>query len=193
MTNITDNFQAEGFVEQRKELEKLMMSNPSMEKKVQKIISTVLKHVRKDVSIAAKGAMSSDPRNAYKAVKTTVYKRILGGSVSILNRRRASGRKTRYEPSRKLRAGQRGGNRVPRSERTQQVMSYEGVNRSFVLRFLQVGTNQRTAGTRGGGLSGNRGRITSRNFFSPSSEAAMRKAVAEVQQLIDELIKKETV
>jgi hypothetical protein len=32
MANITDNFQVEGFVEQKKELEKLMMSNPAMEK-----------------------------------------------------------------------------------------------------------------------------------------------------------------
>ena len=81
-----DNLEIDGFVKQRKELEGLLMSNPDMEKKVQKIIRAVLSHVRKDVSQSARGAMNADPRQAYKAVKTSVYRRILGGSVSILNK-----------------------------------------------------------------------------------------------------------
>lgn len=188
---MAENLQIDGLVQQRQELENLLMSNPNMEKKVQKIVRIVLGHVRKDVSQAARGAMHADPRQAYKAVKTAVYRQILGGNVSLLNKRRASGKTSGYEPPRKLRAGQRGGNRVPRGNRTQQVMSYEGSDRSFILRFISQGTDQRTAGTRGGRLSGNRGAIRPRNFFSLTSHSAMRKATQELTQLIDELIKQE--
>jgi hypothetical protein len=134
--------------------------------------------------------MKSDPRQAYKAVKSAVYKRILGGSVSILNRKNAKGGGS-YEPPRKLRQGQRGGNRVPRSQRTQQVMSYEGADRAFILRFLNAGTDVREAGTRSGRMSGNRGRIAPRNFFANSSHTAMQKAAEQLSTLIDEMIKKE--
>ena len=169
-----------------------MMSNPEMEKRVQKLIRQVLLAARRMVSNDAKGAMKSDPRQAYKAVKSAVYKRILGGSVSILNRRNAKGGGN-YDPPRKGTKDPfgRGGNRVPRSQRTQQVMSYEGADRAFILRFLNAGTDVRDAGTRGGRMSGNRGRITPRNFFSTSSHTAMQKAAEQLSTLIDEMIKKE--
>lgn len=188
---MADNFEIDGFVKQRKELEALMMSNPAMEQKVQKIIRTVLMTARRKISGEAKSAMKSDPRQAYKAVKTAVYRQILGGNVSILNKKRASGKVSGYEPPRKLKPHQRGGNRVPRGNRTQQVMDYEGADRSFILRFINNGTGQRTAGTRGGRLSGNRGAIRPRNFFALTSHSAMRKAAGELSQLIDELIKQE--
>ena len=187
---MADNFEIDGFVKQREELERLMMSNPDMEKRVQKLIRKVLMEARMVVANQAKSEMSSDPRQAYKAVKTTVYRRILGGSVSILNKRR-SGAPGSYEPPRKLRQGQRGGNRVPRGQRTQQVMSYQGADRAFVLRFLNQGTGERTSGTRGGRLGGNRGSIAARNFFSSSSQRAMQQAVDQLTKLIDDMIKQE--
>lgn len=186
---MADNVRVDGLLKQVKELDSLMMKNPAMEKQVQKLIRKVLMTARREVAKSASASMKADPRKAYKAVKTAVYKQILGGSVSILNKRRASGKKTSYEPPRTLRPGQRGGNRVKRGSRTQEVMSYDGVDRSFVLRFISAGTKQRTAGTRGGRLSGNRGRIAARNFFSSSSQGAVRKAAVELQQLIDDLIK----
>lgn len=189
MADITGQFEVDGIVKQREELERLMMSNPQMEKQVQKLIRKVLMTARREVSKAASVSMNADPRKAYKAVKTAVYKQILGGSVSILNKRRASGKKTNYEPPRTLKPYQRGGNRVKRGSRTQDVMSYEGGDRAFILRFINAGTRQRKAGTRGGRLSGNRGRIAARNFFSSSSQGAIRKAAVELQQLIDDLIK----
>ena len=75
---------------------------------------------------------------------------------------------------------------MERGSRTQEVMSYEGGDRAFILRFINAGTRQRKAGTRGGRLSGNRGRIAARNFFPSSSHSAMRKASEELQQLINE-------
>ena len=125
-------------------------------------------------------------------MKSAVYKRILGGSISILNRKNAKGGGS-YEPPRKGTSDPfgRGGNRVPRSQRTQQVMSYQGADRAFILRFLNAGTDVRDAGTRGGRLSGNRGRIEPRNFFATSSQKAMEQAAEQLDRLIEELIKKE--
>lgn len=190
MADITGQFEVDGIVKQREELERLMMSNPQMEKNVQGLIRKVLMQARKQVSQSAQGAIKSDPRQAYKAVKTAVYRRILGGSVSILNKRRA-GAPGSYEPPRKLRQGQRGGNRVPRGARTQQVMSYQGASRAFILRFINQGTSERTAGTRGGRLGGNRGAISARHFFGSSSQHAMQQAADQLTKLIDDLIKQE--
>ena len=177
MADISGQFQVDGLVKQRKELEQMLSSNPDMEKRLQKVIRKVLMQARKQVSQSAQGAMKSDPRQAYKAVKTSVYRRILGGSVSLLNKRRA-GAPGNYEPPRTLQPKQRGGNRVKRGQRTQQVMSYQGADRAFILRFINQGTSQRIAGTRGGHLSGNRGSIAARNFFSTSSHKAMQQAAA---------------
>ena len=190
MADISGQFQVDGLVKQRKELEQMLSSNPDMEKRLQKVIRKVLMQARKQVSQSAQGAMKSDPRQAYKAVKTAVYRRILGGSVSLLNKRRA-GAPGNYEPPRTLQPKQRGGNRVKRGQRTQQVMSYQGADRAFILRFINQGTSQRIAGTRGGHLTGNRGSIAARNFFSTSSHRALQQAAADLDKMIDDMIKKE--
>ena len=198
------NIQIDGLVQQRQELENLLMSNPAMEKKVQKIVRTVLGHVRKDVSQAARGAMNADPRQAYKAVKTAVYRQILGGSVSILNKRRGSVQFSDYEPPRKQRAPwARGGNRRTRTGRTSDLIHYAGADRGFILRFLNAGTADRGVEFTYNESrkvdrwnkhpnTGNRGRIRARGFFATSSHQAMRKASEELTQLIDNLIKQET-
>ena len=195
------NIQIDGLVQQRQELENLLMSNPNMEKKVQKIVRTVLGHVRKDVSQAARGAMHADPRQAYKAVKTAVYRQILGGNVSILNKKRRGTQFSAYEPPRN--PSRRGGNRMTRSGRTADLIHYAGPDRAFVLRFLNQGTNPRVIKDfkydenrkvdkwNKHPNTGFRGRIAPRNFFALTSHSAMRKASQELQQLIDELIKQE--
>ena len=178
------NVQIDGLVKQRQELEQLMMSNPAMEKRVQGLIRKVLLEARRTISNQAKTDIKADPRKAYKAVKTAVYKRILGGSVSILSKKRA-GATSLYEPRRTLQAVQRGGNRRSRSMRTEQVMSYQGADRGFILRFLNAGTDQRQT------RFGNRGSISPRNFFANSSQPAMQKAAEQLGTLIDEMIKNE--
>lgn len=207
---MNDNIEVDGYVQQREALESLLISNPAMEKKVQGLIRKVLLVARRTIANDAKDAMKSDPRKAYKAVKTAVYRQILGGSVSILNKR---GTKfDNYEPPRTLKPGQRGGNRRSRSQRSDNLMHYAGESRAFVLRFLNQGTNGRGIafttdesrehvhrGSQGGNLqkygktinTGARGHIAPRNFFSTSSHTAMQKAASELTQLIDELIKNE--
>lgn len=210
MPQITDAFDVEGFVEQQKELEKLLMSNSDMEKKVQGLIRKVLSEVRKSLGNAASEKMKSDPRKAYKAVRMTIYKRILGGNVNILQKKRASGGGGSYTPTKTLKSGQRGGNRRERSERTKNLESYYGSDRGFILRFLNQGTQERVMdkftvdearekvhrGSRGGDLrkygksinTGSRGRIAPRNFFGERSHAEMERAAENLTKYIDELI-----
>lgn len=185
---MADNFEYEGLQEAREALEKVLMSKPYMEEKVKALVRKALQEARQEVVAAARGAMGSDPRGTSEAVKMMVYKSVLGGAVSILYKKGKSGGGKGYEPARKLRAGQRGGNRVPRSESTQQRMDQAGRNRAMVLRWLNQGTGIRTAGSRGGRLSGKRGRIEARNFFSQSSMRAIEKAAEKMAKELEKLI-----
>ena len=185
---MADNFEYEGLQEAREALEKVLMSRPDMEEKVKALVRKVLQEARKEVVAAARGAMGSDPRGTSEAVKMMVYKSVLGGAVSILDKKGKSGGGKGYEPARKLRAGQRGGNRVPRSESTQQRMDQAGRNRAMVLRWLNQGTGNRPAGSRGGRLSGNRGKIEARNFFCQSSMRAIEKAAEKMAKELEKLI-----
>ncbi len=175
--------QTEGFVEQRKELEQLLMTHPAMEKAVQDILRKVLSAARRKMTAAAMDAMDADPRDAYKAVRTMVYRQILGGNINILNKKRAGSARSSYEPKRTLRPGQVGGNRRLRSQRTEQVDGYMGSDRGFILRFVNGGTAQRST------KYGNRGSIRARNFFGNNSQRAMEEAAAQFAQEIDKLIK----
>lgn len=215
MTQITDAFEVEGFVEQSKALDKLLMSNPEMEKKVQGLIRKVLNEVRKSIGQASRqpNVMKTDPREAYKAVRAAVYKRILGGNVNILSKRRASANGGSYTPTKTMKSHQRGGNRRPRGGRTMKLESYFGSDRGFVLRFLNSGTQERVVksfniddarvhvhrGSRGGNVrkygktvnTGSRGMIKARNFFVHASQTAMAGAAENLTQMIDTLIKQE--
>ena len=192
MDNIkTHNMEVTGLDELSKKLDRLQAHDSQMEQRITKIIREAIKAARSMVTADAKGAVGNDPRHAYKAVRSMVYKRILGGNISILQKRKAGSGKSGYEPPRTLRPGQRGGNRVPRSARTQQMMDYEGSDRGFILRFLNSGTGQRTAGTRNGRLHGNRGSIAARNWFPSSGQRAMNAAAQYIIDEIDRLIAEE--
>ena len=191
MADISGAFEVDGIVRQKQELESLLMSNPAMEKKVQGLIRKVLSAARKEISTAASGKIKNDPRQAYKAVKTAVYRRILGGNVSILSKRRAGKRGPlppvvhQLETRVNSKGNHRGGNRMPRSRRTEDLLTYQGADRGFILRFLNAGTSDRES------RIGNRGSISARNFFENSSQKAMEQAAAQLDTLIEDLIKKE--
>ena len=189
--DISGAFEVDGIVRQKQELESLLMSNPEMEKKVQGLIRKVLLAARRTISGDAKGMMKNDPRQAYKAVKSAVYRRILGGNVSILNKRKAGKRGPvppvvhQLETRVNSKGNHRGGNRMPRSRRTEDLLTYQGADRGFILRFLNAGTEGRES------RIGNRGSISARNFFENSSQKAMEQAAAQLDALIEDLIKKE--
>lgn len=193
MADISGAFEVEGIVRQKQELESLLMSNPAMEKKVQGLIRKVLLAARKQIvgDIKNGSVMKSDPRETYKAVKSAVYRRILGGNVSILNKRKAGVRGSvppivhKLETQVNSKGNHRGGNRMPRSRRTEDLLTYQGSDRGFILRFLNAGTEGRESRV------GNRGSIAARNFFGTSSQQAMERAAEQLDNLIEELIKQE--
>ncbi len=172
-------------IEGNPKLDRFMLANPDMAKKVQAIIRKVIKEARAEVSTRAQVAIPNDPRHAAKAVRSSVYKAIFGGQINILNPRRAARSGTIYQKPRRLRPGQVGGNRIPRSYRTEQVDSYVGADRAFILRWLDSGTNTRTS------RYGNRGSIAARRWFGNASYVALDRASEEFGQLLDALIAKE--
>lgn len=172
-------------LEQQKVLEAALSTNPKTQKVLQKLIRQALMDVRPELVSAARGAMGSDPRGAAQGIRLSVYKKILGGNVNILNMRGKAGAPTNYKPPRKLRPHQRGGNRVPRGPRTEKIMSYGPHDRQWILRFINSGTSDRMAGSRGGSLSGNRGAIAPRNFFRGAAERSLMRAADNLANLID--------
>ena len=172
---------------QQKALAVLFVNHPETRKRIRKIVREELKDATKRLREDARYELPNDPRKAYRAVRASIYRKILGGTVSILNPRRAGQRYQLIKP-RKLNQNpfQRGGNRVPRSPRTESVDTYFGKDRAFILRFLNSGTSQRMAGSRGGRLSGNRGSITARNWFQNMAPHEMELAAENLSNVIEE-------
>lgn len=172
---------------QQRALAALFVSNPETRKRIRKIIRAEIKDAAKRLKEDAKYEMTEDPRHAYKAVKVSIYRKILGGNVSILNPRRA-GQKYQLVKTRKIDQNphQRGGNRVKRSARTEQIDTYYGKDRAFILRFLNSGTVERTAGSRGGNTGGRRGSITARNWFGNMGPHEMDLAAENLSAVIEE-------
>jgi len=189
-------------LEQQKVLEAALSTNPKTQKALQKLIRRALMEARASLSDYIKTKLDNDdPRGAARAVRTSVYKKILGGNINILDSKKSHGTNN-YEPPRTLRPGQRGGNRRPRSVRTNKVMHYAGEDRGFILRFVDSGTKQRAIERlmefkRASGGSkfkwvqdaskyGNRGSIAARNFFKTGADQRMRRATEYLADLINE-------
>lgn len=213
--NVGNAFVVEGLAELSQKLDRLQAKNPEMEKKIQGIIAKALSKAKKNVSDAIRAKIESDPREAYKAVRRTVYRRILGGNLNILRRKRASGKTTSYTPTRTLKSHQRGGNRRLRNERTMRMESYAGEDRGFILRFLNSGTGARKMGhfntdphradvkrgsqggdvnkygSRGNVNTGNRGRITAGHFFGELAKGEMETVAEMIEREVDRLIQEE--
>lgn len=210
MTIAKGAFTIEGYEEQVNQLKSLMTDDPGFRRRVNAVISQVLKEARNAISQEAHGIIKNDPRSAYRAVRSAVYKRILGGQVNILQKRKA-GTPTNYQkPLKGL--PKRGGNRWGRSERTKALEGYQGSDRGFVLRFLNAGTadrmitsytdrdgtrhtlrSGRTSNIRTHSTGGNRGSIAARNWFGSASHKALENASLHIQELIDRIIAQEFV
>ena len=180
-------------VENNAKIERLLTSDPKMASKIRKIVRQVLigaaSGVRKDSNLKS-------TREAYRAVRSVVYKKVLGGNVNILSPRKRSGAVASIPP-----AGR------PRSQLTEQELSYFGADMGFIVRFLNSGTDTRTVSTMNtrkiqrtdrpkgtrtykGGI-GNRGAISPRNWFGRVSQQEINKAAEQLDLLLDQLIAKE--
>jgi hypothetical protein len=158
-----------------------MFTDKETRKRIRKIIREELKDTTKRLREDARYEMKEDPRKAYRAVKSSVYKRILGGNVSILNPKKAG---PRYQLIRQrkldMNPNQRGGNRRPRSPRTEQVDSYFGRDRAWILRIISSGTVTRST------KYGNRGSIEARNWFQNMAPKEIELAAGNLSAVIDE-------
>ena len=65
-------------------LAKMQTDNPRTRKELQRIIRKAIGEARRNVSQDAGRVLDNDPRHAYKAVRNSVYRSILGGQVNIL-------------------------------------------------------------------------------------------------------------
>lgn len=170
-------------IENNSKLERLLISNPDMEKKVRRIVGQVIKGARIGVEKAASGLST---KQAEQAVRKAVYKKILGGNINIVSGSRRSGnRATLPAESQRKTSHERGGNRIKRSRRTEDLLTYMGADRGFILRFLNEGTGTRTS------RYGNRGAISARHWFGQVSQKELEHAAEQIDLLLDELIKKE--
>ena len=210
MTIAKGAFTIEGYEEQVKQLKSLMIDDPGFRRRVNAVIAQVMKEARNAISQEARSVVENDPRGAYKAVRSAVYRRILGGQVNILQKRRAGSPTNDQKPRKGL--PPRGGNRWGRSERTKALEGYQGSDRGFVLRFLNAGTadrmitsytdregikhtlrSGRTSNIRTHATGGNRGSIAARNWFGSASHKALENASLQMQELIDRIIAQEFV
>ena len=194
-----------GLDERIKQLGEASTKNPMMRKRINEVIREMMKQVRKKLQDNAQSGldMKSDPRKAYKAIKMAVYRKIFGGNVSILSPRRAGSMRL-YEPPRKGTKDPkgRGGNRMKRSSRTTDMMSYQGGDRWMVLQWLNNGTRDRFSGSGRNGKTeaqynaflertggrGKRGNITARNWFGPRSYQEIEAAAANIDTMIDNIL-----
>lgn len=187
---------------QEQNLRAAMSTDPKMRKVIQQHIREALFEARRDVMAAFPA--EHDPREARRAIRTSVYDKVLGGNINILTGKKAHGTNS-YEPQRTLTPGQRGGNRRKRSERTKQVMSYAPLDRGFILRFVNSGTKTRVIGFRNTvkgnrtryenrvyrinrgdkARTGNRGAIAPRNWFMSSAESEIANAAANISKMIE--------
>lgn len=189
-----------GLEERIKQFGEASTKNPEMRRRINEVIRQMMKEVRKNLQSNAQSGlqMKEDPRKAYKAIKMAVYRKIFGGNVSILSPRRA-GNMRLYEPPRH--PSQRGGNRMKRSGRTTDMMSYQGGDRWMVLQWLNNGTRERYIGGRNGKTEaqynkfvadrngrGFRGSISARNWFGPRSTQELRSAAANLDKMIDDIV-----
>lgn len=146
---------------------------------IRKELGKVLAIMRAKAVQRAQGAGAG---SASSAVLRRMYKDRFGGNINIAeSKKRISNRKRLYTP----------GNVRPRhvSDRTRQLNEYYGPDRGFVLRFLENGTDVRTAKSygptgRGSRASwGRRGSIAPRPFFHQMS-SDMEQAAQQLGQTL---------
>ena len=177
-------------------LEKLLTTDPTMEQYMKTAVSYVLEQARKDTMSKIASDITNDPRHAIRSVRRTLYKKILGGQINILRKKRA-GRAGNVPPSSRGRLAE-----------TERYMSYTGSDRGFILRFVNAGTKDRVAKHMNGNRIkrtertgnrqyitsniGGRGAIDGRNFFGPASHAAMEEAAVLLTKEFERIIAEQT-
>ena len=184
-------------------LQAAMTTDPKMRKAIQQHIREAIWEARKEM-INSVSFANGDPRQSLRAIRNSVYDKILGGQINIKKAKSDHAGGNGYTPPRKLTPGQRGGNRRPRSERTEQINRGSPLDRGWILNILNKGTKTRVIGFRntvkanrtrydnrvyriGRGdtsRTGNRGSIAPRNWFMPAAESALSQAMQRISEMV---------
>lgn len=174
-------------------LDRMLTTDKTMEAKLQRIVARVLQEARDKM----RGRMKHlSKREAYLAIRKSVYKRCLGGNINIITPTKGEVKKQNPPASRR-----------GRLKRTEQIMSYYGASRGFLLRFWNSGTEDRFTTHMNGhrilrtqkvpwhtyksGEIGGRGRIQARNWFGSMSQQELERAAQLFDDLMTKLIDKE--
>lgn len=203
--NTHTGLEVTGLIQAREQLEKLLLQDPTLNRELQKLVDKALVQVRRKLVGDARDLMSSDNRNAYRAVRRSVYRQILGGQVNILRKRRAG--KLGELPDANSRQHWR-----RRGYKTGQMARYQGSDRGFILRFMNKGTEQRVSPTMDNhqmyrrstaerpknrtyksnilGYRGRMGNQSARNFFDKSEQYLLQQ-VPNLNMWISDLIAEE--
>lgn len=183
-----DAVEVDGFRETSEMLGDLLTTNPYMAGELRAYIRKVLREARGRLSSDAASAMKEDPRKAARAVKHSIYKQLFGGNISILQKRRGTaGASYELVRMKKLRPGQRGGNRRLRvDDARNRLEKYFGADRGFILRFINSGTVERKT------RYGSRGNIGHRGWFEHTAPYQIEEAASKVAQWIEEYVTKQT-
>lgn len=175
--------------------------DPEFKQRLVDAIAMVLYEARKEASEEVKKYMYDSAHEAFRAVHRSVYKKIIGGNMNILTQRRALRRGS-------VRPSWRG-----RMKRTTDMLSYVGIDRGMILRWINDGTAERWTthmdghemkrksvserpksrhykypsrlGGRGGAATV---RTTTRGMFDKVANPNMSRAAEQLQELIDKII-----
>ena len=179
-----------GFTDNLETFGRIMTTDPQMANITRTYIRRLLREARNNLSKDARSYIGNDPRKAARAVKSTVYKSLFGGNLSILQKKRGTAG-ARYELRRQRKVEQnphqRGGNRRPRVDDGRNRLDYYyGADRGFALRFLNGGTVPRQT------RFGNRGSIRQTDWFGHTAPWQMESAAEKLAEAINEFVKQQT-
>ena len=180
-----DSITVTGIEHLQEAIKKMRTDNPSTKKELQSIIRHAIAEAKKNIVKDAQDILPNDPRHAYKAVRYSVYKQLLGGQVNILSAGHRGAPTGYRKPTKQRSERARGGNRRQRSRDTMRIDSYEGVDRAFILRFQNAGTSVRET------RYGKRGSLRARHWFGTSSAFQMQGAAEKVVNEIENLLQQE--
>lgn len=165
--------------------ERLMTTNPKMERKLRTAIHKLILEARAKVASVAETKLLNDPRKTAHAIRSTVYREVFGANLNLLSSKKANSPGPIPPESARKKSKAIGGNRRLRSAETIQRLGYIGFDRAFVLRFGSDGTKERKT------RYGSRGAIAPRGWFPPAANNALNQMADQLVKMIDEMIAKE--
>lgn len=118
-------------VSQNFDLKKLLSTNPMMRQALEYETRKIMWQARNEVVKGVSPYMYDSTHDTYRAIRNIVYKRVIGGELNILNVKRA------------LRQGSVKPSRRGRTQDTERILSYTGVDRAFIFRFINDRTGER--------------------------------------------------